>query len=84
MVPTFYDSIEFARERMGRKFQARSARWTMLPAFFVTFVEAVLTLTFIRLIYRSVVRGFRFATGRGRGKTVPLATQPVVKVTEGV
>jgi HAE1 family hydrophobic/amphiphilic exporter-1 len=84
VVPTFYDSIEFARERMGRKFRARSERWTMVPAFLATFVEAILTLTFIRLIWRSLVRGFRFATGRRPVAKLPPATKPVVKMTEGV
>jgi hydrophobe/amphiphile efflux-1 (HAE1) family protein len=84
VVPTFYDSIEFARERMGRKYRARSERWSMLPAFLATFVEAILTLTFIRLIWRSLVRGFRFATGRRPVAKLPPANKPVVKMTEGV
>jgi len=84
VVPTFYDSIEFARERMGRKFRARSARWGMLPAFLATFVEAILTLTFIRLIWRLLVRGFRFARGPRPVEILPPAKEPVVKVTEGV
>ena len=84
VVPTFYDSIEFARERMGRKFRARSERWSMLPAFLATFVEAILALTFVRLIWRSLVRAFRFATGRRPAAKLPSANKPVVKMTEGV
>jgi hydrophobe/amphiphile efflux-1 (HAE1) family protein len=84
VVPTFYDSIEFARERMGRKYRARSERWSMLPAFLATFVEAILTLTFIRLIWRLIVRGVRFATGRRPVEILPPAKKPVVKITEGV
>jgi hypothetical protein len=50
----------------------------------MTFVEAILTLTFVRLLYRLAVRGFRFATGRGPAKTVPPAKAPLAKVSEGV
>ncbi|WP_082493735.1 efflux RND transporter permease subunit [Massilia sp. Leaf139] len=88
VVPTFYDSIEIARDRMAAKFHRRAARYSALPAFVMTFVEAILTLVFVRLVYRLVVRGFRFVTGRSRRQggsgTVPLAKAPAVKVTEGV
>jgi hydrophobe/amphiphile efflux-1 (HAE1) family protein len=84
VVPTFYDSIEIARDRMAAKFGRRAERWHALPAFLVTFVEAILTLVFVRLVFRLIVRAFRFVTGRGRTRTVPLAKAPVVKVTEGV
>jgi len=84
VVPTFYDSIEIARDRMAAKFHRRVERFTALPAFVMTFIEAILTLTFVRLVFRLVVRGFRLATGRGRKPAVPLAKAPVAKVTEGV
>jgi len=61
VVPTFYDSIEIARDRMVAKFHRRAVRYTAVPAFVMTFVEAILTLTFVRLIYRSVVKAGRFA-----------------------
>ncbi|GAB3422843.1 efflux RND transporter permease subunit [Massilia agilis] len=64
VVPTFYDSIEIARDRMFAKFQRRAVRWHVLPAFVATFVEAILTLTFVRLVFRLVVRGGRKLTGR--------------------
>ncbi|WP_036165566.1 efflux RND transporter permease subunit [Massilia sp. 9096] len=70
VVPTFYDSIEIARERMFAKFQRRAARLTPLPAFVMTFVEALLTLTFGRFVFRMLVNGVRFATGRRRGPRV--------------
>ena len=60
VVPTFYDSIEIARDRMVAKFHRRTERWNGLVAFLMTFTEALLTLTFIRMIYRAamaVVRG---------------------------
>lgn len=70
VVPTFYDSIEIAADRMAAKYGRRSARWSMLPAFLVTLVEAILTLTFVRLAYRLVVLGIGFATGRGKAQPV--------------
>ena len=52
VVPTFYDSIEIARDRALAKFQRRAERWSALPAFLMTLVEALLTLVFVRLLYR--------------------------------
>jgi len=52
VVPTFYDSIEIARDRARAKFQKRAERWSTLPAFVLTLVEAVLTLVLVRLLYR--------------------------------
>jgi hypothetical protein len=57
VVPTFYDSIEFARERMIAKFHWRASQWTAFNAFVVTFLEALATLIFLRFTYR-------VATGR--------------------
>ena len=71
VVPTFYDSIEIARDRMFAKFNRRADRYNPLVAFFVTLVEAILTLVFVRLIYRSIMRLVGLATGRGRGKVLP-------------
>jgi hydrophobe/amphiphile efflux-1 (HAE1) family protein len=64
VVPTFYDSIEIARDRMVAKFKRRAVRFHALPAFVMTFVEAILALTFVRLVFRVIVRLGRFATGR--------------------
>jgi len=52
VIPSFYDSIEVARERAIAKFHWRAERWNPFHAFVTTFVEAILTLVFIRLIYR--------------------------------
>jgi HAE1 family hydrophobic/amphiphilic exporter-1 len=52
VVPTFYDSIEIARDRMFAKFHRRDARMNTVVAFVMTFVEAILTLLLIRAIYR--------------------------------
>jgi multidrug efflux pump subunit AcrB len=64
VVPTFYDSIEIARERMGAKFQRRVVRFSALPAFVMTFVEAILTIVMVRFVFRMIVKAGRFATGR--------------------
>jgi multidrug efflux pump subunit AcrB len=69
VVPTFYDSIEIARDRMVAKFHRRAARFTALPAFVMTFVEAILTLVLVRLVFRMIVKAGRFAMGRGRPAT---------------
>lgn len=52
VVPTFYDSIEIARDRAFAKFHARDARWNTFSAFVVTLIEAILALLLIRLTYR--------------------------------
>lgn len=60
VVPTFYDSIEIARDRMFAKYRARAARMNSFWAFMLTGIEAVLALTFVRLIYRLIRRLFGF------------------------
>jgi hydrophobic/amphiphilic exporter-1 (mainly G- bacteria), HAE1 family len=54
VIPTFYDSIEIARERAIAKFHSRETRMNPFVAFLATFAEAILTLLFIRLVYRKV------------------------------
>ncbi len=63
VVPTFYDSIEITFDKMLAKFRARDARWNTLLAFVVTFIEALLTLIFVRLLYRQTRRLWQFALG---------------------
>src|SRR5688572_8989108 len=53
VVPSFYDSIEIARERASLKFHARAAYGNPLVAFLATLGEAVITLLFIRFAYRA-------------------------------
>ncbi|WP_027866197.1 efflux RND transporter permease subunit [Massilia alkalitolerans] len=72
VVPTFYDSIEIARDRMFAKFNRRAKRHNVALAFLMTFVEAILTLVFVRLIFRGIVRIGRFVSGRGRGTPQPV------------
>jgi hydrophobic/amphiphilic exporter-1 (mainly G- bacteria), HAE1 family len=52
VVPTFYDSIEIARDRAVAKFNGRVHRWNAATALVVTLLEAVLTLVFVRFVYR--------------------------------
>ena len=61
VIPSFYDSIETSRDRALAKFGARSARWNPFFAFVVTLLEALLTLVFVRFVWRMGARLF----GRG-------------------
>jgi len=58
VVPTFYDSIEIARDRAFAKFRRRAQGWNPLVAFVATIVEAILTLVLIRFAYRSIRKVF--------------------------
>ncbi|WBS04582.1 efflux RND transporter permease subunit [Pseudoduganella sp. SL102] len=73
MVPTFYDSIEITRDRMFAKFNRRAERWNVAVAGVMTFVEAILALTFVRLIYRLIMKGVHKITGRGTKTPPPMA-----------
>jgi HAE1 family hydrophobic/amphiphilic exporter-1 len=54
VVPTFYDSIEIARDRAVAKYHARATRLNPFIAFVATVLEALLTLVFVRLAFRSL------------------------------
>jgi HAE1 family hydrophobic/amphiphilic exporter-1 len=56
VVPTFYDSIEIAKDRMQAKYRRRAEHRLAIVAFLLTFVEAILTLLLIRWVYRQVMR----------------------------
>lgn len=71
IVPTFYDSIEIARDRALAKFQRRVPRFTALGAFVMTVVEAVLALVLVRFVFRLIVKAGRLATGRRATEPVP-------------
>jgi HAE1 family hydrophobic/amphiphilic exporter-1 len=53
VIPSFYDSIEIARERALLKAAARAELYNPLLAFLATLGEALLTLTFMRFLYRA-------------------------------
>lgn len=52
VIPTFYDSIEIARERAVAKFHWRTERMNAFVSFVLTVLEALLTLLLVRLVYR--------------------------------
>ncbi len=54
VIPSFYDSIETSRDRAVAKFGQRALRWNPFFAFVVTFGEAILTLVFVRFVWRTV------------------------------
>jgi multidrug efflux pump subunit AcrB len=56
VVPSFYDSIEIARDRMMAKMRLRAERGNSLIAFLATMFEAFLTLILVRLMYRLVMQ----------------------------
>ena len=64
VIPTFYDSIEISRDRMVTKFRRRADKWTVAPAFIVTFVEAILTLVLVRFLYRLLKKVVFKVSGR--------------------
>jgi HAE1 family hydrophobic/amphiphilic exporter-1 len=74
VIPTFYDSIEIARDRAIAKFRRRAERWNPALAFVTTLVEAFLTLILVRFVYRSVVRLLARLGRRGAGASIPAHT----------
>jgi hypothetical protein len=58
VVPSFYDSIESASERMRTKIQARSTRFHPSLALVVTMLEALSTLLLLRFVLRSLAGGW--------------------------
>jgi HAE1 family hydrophobic/amphiphilic exporter-1 len=56
VVPTFYDSIEIARDRALAKYRWRAERRNPFLAFVLTFLEAILALVGVRSAYRFVKR----------------------------
>jgi hydrophobic/amphiphilic exporter-1 (mainly G- bacteria), HAE1 family len=74
IVPTFYDSIEIARDHALAKFRRRVPRFTMVGAFVLTLIEALLALVLVRFLFRQVVKLGRLLTGR-RVTVTPAAAQ---------
>jgi HAE1 family hydrophobic/amphiphilic exporter-1 len=68
VVPTFYDSIEIARDRAFAKFHWREERMIALFAFVLTLFEALLTIVGLRFLYRMAKKPFARALGRGTPK----------------
>ena len=75
VVPTFYDSIEIARDRAVAKFHRHAQRWNVLLAFVMILIEALLALLLIRLVFRLMFRLVVRVVGllTGRNKVLPNA-----------
>ena len=56
VVPSFYDSIEVAHDRMLAKFRRRQGERNFASAFVLTFFEALLTLLMLRAGWRMLAR----------------------------
>ncbi len=68
VIPSFYDSIETARDGAVAKFRARELRWNALAAFIVTLLEVLFTLLMLRALWRTAARAggwLRRRLGRG-------------------
>ena len=81
VVPTFYDSIEIARDRVIAKYHARQLRWNAFTAFVVTLAEAVMTLLFLRFAFRLLKKLYALVAGH-RVKSAGLAVDAVVHVSK--
>jgi len=74
VVPTFYDSIEIARDRAIAKYHRREARWNPFFAFVLTVGEAILAVAGTRSAYRLLKKAYGKVTRRGeRPAPAPLA-----------
>lgn len=71
VVPTFYDSIEIAKDRMLAKLHYRMERYNSALGFVMTMLEAVCTLLLLRLVYRMLKKLVLLVTGRGKSNLPP-------------
>ncbi len=68
VVPTFYDSIEIARDGAIAKFHARRLRWNAFTAFAITLAEVFMALLFLRFIYRMIKKLIGWVSARRQRK----------------
>jgi hypothetical protein len=68
VVPSFYDSIESASERMRAKIQARGQRYHESLALVVTMLEALMALLLLRFVLRSLLGGWMWMRRRANAK----------------
>ena len=65
MIPTFYDNIEIAHDKLVKKFNRyQTERGTSISGVMID-TEAILTLIFVRFIYRLIKRGRGMVGQRG-------------------
>jgi len=62
VIPTFYDSIESARDNLFIKLKRRAEQMNIVAAALITLLEALLTLLFVRWIYRKVTKKIHRST----------------------
>jgi HAE1 family hydrophobic/amphiphilic exporter-1 len=73
VIPSFYDSIEIARDRALAKFRRRSARWNPFFAFVLTLLEALAALVLLRFVWRLALRAGRWIVARVSGRRAQAA-----------
>jgi HAE1 family hydrophobic/amphiphilic exporter-1 len=71
VVPTFYDSIEVARDNAIARYRERQARWNPFLAFVATLGEVLCALTGLRFIYRAATWPYGFFKRRARPAPAP-------------
>jgi hydrophobic/amphiphilic exporter-1 (mainly G- bacteria), HAE1 family len=76
VVPTFYDSIEIARDRMFAKFRRRAEKGNVAVAGLVTFGEALMTLLLLRALYRLVLKLMGKSSASPQTPALPVAAPP--------
>ncbi len=79
VIPSFYDSIENARDGAMAKFRLRATRWHVAVAFVLTLFECVLTLLMLRMVWRVLGRVVNWA----RGNKVKAAAAASASVATG-
>ncbi len=72
VIPSFYDSIELARDGAVAKFGRRAERWNPFVAFVLTGLESVATLLGLRALWRLPRRALQWLARR-RGTVRPAA-----------
>jgi HAE1 family hydrophobic/amphiphilic exporter-1 len=74
VIPSFYDSIEIARDGVVAKYSRREEQRGPFLAFLLTGLEAVATLLMLRFVWRLLARGVNRVRGRqGQGSRVQAA-----------
>ncbi len=65
VIPSFYDSIENARDHVAVKFRRREGRWNTFVAFVLTGLEVLAALTGLRLLWRGLAGTVAWVRRRG-------------------
>jgi len=71
VIPSFYDSIETARDGAVAKFSRRSDSSNPFWAFVLTGLEVILTLLMLRWLWRGVLTIRHKISGRGPAELAP-------------